>query len=263
MSQDSTLYNIETYLTDSVSYPQETQIEIVPAPAKIDFVGENRQDGYPASVTLLILSGFVLLAFIKYNYAENLVNKFKLLFNYRRTMRMIEERRESDRLSAVLLNILFSFSVGIFITIIFPELRQKLFWGSYTISIMSFTIFISLIYLLKTTIWKLLGVIFLLQPFSRIYVQNMLMFNNITGIVVFPLIALIPFLDSHFTDYLIYVIIALFVTSYLLRLFRLFRIINEQNVQLYHFILYLCSLEILPLFLIMKSCNILINSIVV
>ena len=89
------------------------------------------------------------------------------------------------------------------------------------------------------------------------------MVNRITGIVIFPLVAVMPYFSETLVPYAIYAILSIFALSYLFKIFRIFQIINAQNVSLLHFFLYLCALEFLPLLLLVKGCKVLSNSIVV
>ena len=104
--------------------------------------------GYPSAVTLFIIFGIILMTFIKYNFGKNMKESFMSFFNYRQSIRVFEERREYDRRSAILSNILFSLVVGIFISLLFPffgairygETTRYLFyffldqWDCYTYS---------------------------------------------------------------------------------------------------------------------------------
>ena len=227
------------------------------------FTGGDRQEVYSSSVTLFIILGLTLFAVIKYNFGKNIQETIHCLFNYRQTQRMFEEHRESDRQTAILSNILFSLVVGIFVSIVLPFFGSGPLWGSYTLSVPIFSVAAWLLYYLKSQVWQALGSIFMVQSLSKTYIYNMYLANRITGIVIFPLVAVIPYFSEILVPYAIYAVIFIFVLSYLFKIFRLFQIINAQNVSLLHFILYLCALEFLPLLLFVKSCKILSDSIVV
>ena len=216
--------------------------------------------GYPSSVTLFIVCGIALLAFIKYNFGKNLKESFLSFFNYRQSLRMLEERRESDRQAAILSNIFFSLIVGIFISLLFPFFGENPLFGNYATSILFFSAAVGLIFLIKSFIWKLLGAVFMVQNFSKIYIYNMFLYNRIIGLIIFPAVAIMPYIAATVTPFIVFAVIAI---SYLLKIWRIFQIINDQNVSFFYFILYLCTLEILPLLLLIKCCKILSESMIV
>jgi hypothetical protein len=178
-------------------------------------------------------------------------------FSYHQSQRVLEERRESDRQAAFFSNILFTLIVGIFVSVALPFFGTGPLWESYTLSVLFFSMVTGGFYLLKSVIWRMLGAIFLVQPFAETYLYNMYLFNRNIGIFIFPLVVLIPYVSGVVAPYMIYSVVAIFVLSYILKLWRFFEIIRTENVPLFYFILYLCTLEILPLLLLIKGCKIL------
>jgi hypothetical protein len=224
--------------------------------------GDTRPAGYPSSVTLFITCGLVLLAIIRYNFGRNLRESFLSFFNYRQAQRMYEERRESDRHAAVLSNILFILVAGIFVSVVLPFFGANPLWGSYTLSILFFSLATGLLYILKSWIWQALGVVFMARHFSKMYIYNMFLYNRNIGLIIFPPVAVIPYIARTATPYLVYGVIIGVALSYLLKLWRIFQIIHAQNVSVFYFILYLCTLEILPLLLFIKGCKVLSENVV-
>ena len=221
------------------------------------FAENIRKTDYPSSVTLFIIIALAIYAAIKYNFGKNLLDAFQALLNYRQAWRMFEDRRETDKQAVTFLNILFFLTVGIFVSITLSFFETSLILDNYTVSILFFSLASFLIYIIKSYIWRAFGAIFMVQLFSHVYTHTMFLYNGITGLIVFPLIAIIPFVSGIIVPYIIYVIIGIFVLSYLFRLFRFFQIIFVQNVSILHFFLYLCALEILPLLLFAKGCKML------
>ena len=221
------------------------------------FAYKRKPVDYPSSITIFLTCGLVLLAFIKYNFGKNLSEAFQSFFSYRQSQRMFEERRESDRQAAFLSIILFSLMTGIFISVALPFFGASPLRENYSQSILFFSLATGLLYLLKAMVWRMLGVIFMVQSFAKTYIYNMHLFNRNTGLFIFAPVALIPYVSGEITPYMVYIVIIIFVLSYILKLWRIFKIIHAQNVSLFYFILYLCTLEILPLLLFIKGCKVL------
>ena len=224
---------------------------------KTGFSSEIRQIVYPSSLTLFIICGLALLTVIRYQYGRNLLEAFQSFFSYRREKRMFEERRETDRQASFISNVLFVWIVGIFVSAILPFLGVGPLWGNYTLSVLFFSAAIGSLYLLKALIWYLLGIVFMAQAFSKIYIYNMFLFNRNIGLIIFPLVVMIPYISGALLAYIIYTVLITFVFSYLLKFLRIFQIIHALNISTFYFILYLCTLEILPILLFTKGCKLL------
>ena len=219
------------------------------------FATDSRPAGYPSSITLFLICGLALLAIIKYHFGKNLTEAFRSFFSYRQSLRLFEEHRESDRQATLLSNILFALVAGIFISVILPFFGTSPLWGNYAWSILFFSFATGLLYILKAWIWQMLGVVFLIQSFSKVYIYNMFLYNRNTGLFIFPLVAIIPYVTAAIMPYVVYSVLVIVALSYLFKLWRIFQIILGQNVSVFYFILYLCTLEILPLLLFIKGCK--------
>ena len=216
---------------------------------------EPRSGSYPASITIILMCGLALLAFIKYHFRKYLVETLKSLFSYRQAQRIFEDRRESGRQAAFLSNILFILMTGFFVSMALPFFGAKPLCDNYVLSILFFALATGLLYFLKATVWRILGFIFMARSFVETYIHNMYMINRNVGLIIFSPVALIPYANALITPYIVYGVIVVFVLSYVLKIWRIFEIILSQNVSIFYFILYLCTLEILPLLLCIKGCK--------
>ena len=231
-------------------------ITTLPPQVRTGFSSEARYAGYPPSITLFIVCGLALFAVIKFNFTKNTLEAIQSFFNYRKASLMLEERRESDRQASFLSNLLFILVAGIFISIALPFFGATLPWGSFALSILFFSAASALLYLLKAGMWRLMGVVFMTQTFSKIYVYNMFLYNRNVGLMFFPLVAIIPYVAFEIMPYVVYTVMVAVALSYILKLLRIFQIIRDLNVSVFYFILYLCAFEILPLLLFVKGCKI-------
>ncbi len=242
---------------DSLQLAAPVAIVNITPPPVTGLVSAMRPEGYPSAVTLFLMCALSLLAGIKFHFGENLRQAIKSFFNYQQARRMLVERRESDKQATLYSNILFSFVAGIFISLVLPFFGISLPWDSYGLSIVSFSLAVGLLYMVKAGIWKTLGVVFVVQPFSREYVYSMFLYNCNLSLFIFPFVAAIPFVSGEVLPYLIFGAATILGIAYLLRIWRIFQIIHAQNAPVYYFILYLCTLEILPLLLFVKVCKVL------
>ena len=104
--------------------------------------------------------------------------------------------------------------------------------------------------MLKSALVYVIGVIFNTAESARSYQLNILIFNHITGILLFPFILMAFYWKSP-----IFLIIGSVLVS-LLMLYRFYRGIltgmYNKNYNLFYLFLYLCTLEILPMLLLIK-----------
>ncbi|MDR1672998.1 MAG: DUF4271 domain-containing protein [Bacteroidales bacterium] len=214
-----------------------------------------RPDKYPdASVTLSLMAALLLFTWFKYRFGRNLRWSFLAFFNYRQSCRMQEESRESDRRAALCANLFCCLVAGIFITLLLSVFGREQ-WESKSLSIVVFSVAVAVTIRVNVFLWTVIGHIFLFQSVARDYAYNVLLCSRVTGIVIFPFVLLIPFVAGWFAHIPVYAALAVAGGIYLLRLFRFFQIIHAKKVPAFYFILYLCTLEILPFCLLAKACK--------
>jgi len=107
-----------------------------------------------------------------------------------------------------------------------------------------------LFHLFKSVIVYVSGIIFNTRESARLYQLNILIFNHIIGIFLFPMTLVASYWNS-----IVFLSLGLVFIS-LLILYRVFRGIltglNNKSYNLFYLFLYLCTLEILPLLLLYK-----------
>jgi hypothetical protein len=243
-----------TNLSDSVSVSVSVSAVALPVQA--------RDDNYPSvSIMLFLLGLLAFFTWIKYHFGRSLASSVRSFINYRQSCRMQEERKEFDRQAALYVNVFCCLVLGIFVSLSLPALEIEPLSGSYSLSILFFSSSAAILFSLNVIVWKIFGDIFLIQPVTQEYVHNLFLYNRNTGIIIFPLVLAIPFVANGLLIPLIYTIITVIAGVYLLRVFRFFQIIHAKKVSAFYFLLYLCTLEILPFFMLMKACKSLIDCI--
>ena len=252
--------DVPTIVADTLALRDNVQ-DVIPVVTKPDanagFEVETNQVVYPSSVTFLIICGLVLLTVIRYSFGKNLLEAFQSFFNYRQALRMFEERRESDSQATILSNVLFAWVTGIFVSIALPFFGASPLWGNFILSVLFLSAVTGLLYILKGFVCRMLGIVFMTHEFSTLYIYNLFLYNRNTGILIFPMVAVIPYIGWAITPYVVYSVIVVYAFSFLVRQWRTFQIIRDLNVSFCYFILYLCTFEILPLLLFFKGCKVL------
>lgn len=95
----------------------------------------------------------------------------------------------------------------------------------------------------------LTGYLFMVQSLTAEYIHNTFMINKGMGIALFPVVIM----AHYFPGKLVPVVLAIggfiFLTAFIFKGIRGYQIIIRKDVLLFYLILYLCTLEILPLLL--------------
>jgi hypothetical protein len=259
--QANTIKDTVLETTFAETMPGHIPVAVQTMPSSGAFCPANvRPDAYPsAPAVLFLLSALTFFAWIKYNFRNNLLLSVRSFFSYHQSCRIQDERRESDRNAAQFTNLFCYIVTGIFLSLSLPAWGIEPLWGSYGLSVVVFSLIAALTLHINVMIWKIFGNIFLIQSITGAYAYNMFLFNRNTGIFIFPLVIFLPFVSKDLFIALVYTIMAVIAVIYLLRVLRFFQIIRAKKVSAFYFILYLCTLEILPFLILLKTCKSLID----
>lgn len=161
-----------------------------------------------------------------------------------------DQIRGQNVLPSLLLNLFFVLTGGLFLTqIIRPNLPGANFWTSWAI----LSLLLASVYLVKYLVILVSGWLFGAPVAATIYNQIVFSINKIIGLVLLPATLLICYgatdsLGQVFNTILVIIVILLiyrYIASFLL-------IKGKLKVSAFHFILYLCAVEIIPLLLVYK-----------
>lgn len=108
----------------------------------------------------------------------------------------------------------------------------------------------------KRFIYYLVGILTESKSEVLEYLFNITVFNRVLGLFLLPITAVIAFIPLTQFEPLIYVGLGIVIIFYLLSLIRGIKIFMKKQFSILYLILYLCTLEILPLLLIY---NLLLN----
>jgi hypothetical protein len=157
----------------------------------------------------------------------------------------------SERMSLALLFVYFT-SLSLLLykvaVILSPELLQQVHGIMLFLAI--FVVCMAL-YLLKTATVTLIGNVFKTTRNAHEYLVNNMIFNIVTGLLLLPAVTFSIYIDKS-----VYLWIAISVVSILLiyRFIRSFMIgLSNTQYSIFYLFLYLCTLEILPLILLLKT----------
>lgn len=201
-----------------------------------------------AVVSLLLLFAFIRMSFPKY-----FLDLFRVAFRTTIKQRQISEQLVQAPLPSLLLNFFFLCTVGLYITFVLQHYHLA---ANYNFWLLYFYCFVGLgvIYLIKFLSLKFFGWLFNIRSSADNYIFIVFMINKIIGIYVLPFLVLLAFTDNNIYQ-------AAFILSYVgvfallaYRFILSYGLVRKQvRLNPFHFFLYLCAFEIVPLLLIYKA----------
>ncbi len=200
-----------------------------------------------------LLTGVVFyFALIRLLFSKYMNNLFAVFFRVSLKQKQIREQLIQSPLPSLLLNIFFVISGGIYIAFL---LRYYNFHRTDNLwyLILNSTIGLSIIYLAKYFTLKLTGWIFNIKEAADTYAFVVFLVNKLLGILLIPFLILMAFSSASLISVLVtlsFTVVAIFFAYRYIISYAPVR--KEIKVSQFHFLLYLCAFEIIPLLLIYK-----------
>ncbi|MEO5641960.1 MAG: DUF4271 domain-containing protein [Bacteroidia bacterium] len=226
-----------------------TEIHGIPFPKTFNPLPLATAEGNWWGAAILFFSFTLIVILRVFDY-----RKLALLFNgfFRASSVSVMYREEysiTSRISVLLLvNYLLVFPLFIWQVMGYFGAAREGLNGFGMISVI-----ILCVYLVKIIATRMLGNIFEVKEASSEYVYNILLFNKIIGLVLFPICLLLAYARQIPAEILIWSGIVSWCFILIYRLLRIILIgISNSSVSFFYIILYLCTLEIIPFVVILK-----------
>lgn len=213
----------------------------------VDYKDKKSKDALFYTVLFLVF----MLGFIKNVFPKYFQNLFRLFFQTSLRQKQTKDQLEQDGQASLLINLFFLLSAGLFITLMIQHYRwlDMPYWILYAYS----TAVLAIIYFGKYLFVSFAGWVFNNSQSASSYLFLVAVVNRIMGVVLLPLIVVMAFAEAPIA------IIALTISFGVVTLLFFYRYIvsfgilrSELQVNPFHFFLYLCAVEILPMALIYK-----------
>ena len=198
----------------------------------------------------ILLISLMLFAVIKVQFSNKLKNYTKALLSYHFFNKMFKEQNIVNHRLAISLSFLFYINASLLIYYaIISIAKNPNFSFSYYLSILA-VLYLSII--VFTIINKLLGFVFETSKILNEYLYSLYYFHRVLGISLLPIVILYPYLPPIIAQPIMYLAWVIVVFSFIFRWFRGLKISFKNRVSFLYMILYLCTLEIIPLMFIIK-----------
>ena len=201
-----------------------------------------------------LLAGFVLLLGItKTIYARYFSNMFRVFFNSSLRQSQLADQLVQDKLPSLIFNIFFVLVIGTYFYLLidyFHLTKQKADWYLLWLCIAA----VAVIYLVKYVILKFTGWISGYKQEADIYTFIVFLINKIIAVCLLPMVIVMAFGGYRIANIFVLISLILFGTMLLMRFLRSYGLLQHRlNVSRFHFLLYIFSVEVLPILIIYKA----------
>lgn len=200
----------------------------------------------PDWLIAIIIGSLIILAWLKLFFNKFFDQLIVSMWNFQLGSKFLRDQGIFSRRVGLVLNINFLFTGGLFIYLVlshfnFNPLSLKPF-SAYILYTAILTILLLIRYILTT----LTGFIFNKKEYFREYLYHILVIYKNLGIFLIPIVFCIAYIQENLRIYFIIFALALIVLAYFYRFIKGFQLIIKKDVFIFYLILYLCTLEILP-----------------
>ncbi len=211
---------------------------------------QNREYWIPS----VILFSLLTIVWARNSHSNRFVRMLKAFFNIREFYQVVrEEYAMVNSLSIgmallfILVQSVFLYQVNSFYSIVEPTSKPFLFF-------IKITLVVFLFFAIKLLIIRILGFVFYGKTDSvSDFVYNIFLMNNISGIVLIPIVIFIAYFDVIPKSIIIPTSSIILTSIYLYRTLRAFNLsLGNSSVSRLYFFVYLCTLEFLPFVVIFK-----------
>jgi hypothetical protein len=208
---------------------------------------ESKDTTFYLLVGLLFFVAFIRLLFPKY-----FQNTFRLFFQTTFRQKQTRDQLLQQGLGSLLLNLLFFFSAAIYLALVLQYYKLTVFpfWQLLLYSCLA----LLALYIGKFLFLMFAGWVFNVKEGAVTYIFIVFLINKIIGVMLIPFILLIAFSDAQVVDAAVTASVILIALLFFYRYFvslKSFR--RDLHINPFHFFLYLCGVEIVPLLVIGKA----------
>lgn len=203
----------------------------------------------------IMASLVLLLGFIKTFFSKYFTNLFTIFFQVTFKQKSIREQLLQNSLPSVLLNILFYCTGGFYLYFLFAQNNSDLLTNNILLSVASWIALLLAVYGSKLIILKFCSWLFQLDELSSVYIFIVFMINKVAGVLLLPVVIFLAFGPSPLNSYVINISLTIIALLFIYRYIISYPLIKTRlRLNQFHFFLYLCCFEIIPVLLIYKGC---------
>jgi hypothetical protein len=194
-----------------------------------------------------VISLFLIL-FLKTYYQKFVTKVMNTLVNFQLADTMLREKNSIVRRAFLIMNLNFIMILGLFTLLIARIYDLQYFnesWKDYLLIIL----IISSVMILRYLLFYAVGWIFEWMPAVNSHLHNSYLINKNMGLFLLPIVFMAIYTTPFYSRIVIIIGIISLIIANVFRLIRGFQVLIKNGILLFYAILYLCTLELLPIVL--------------
>lgn len=198
-------------------------------------------------VSLLFILGFIRLVFAKY-----FNDLFRIFFQTTFRQKSIREQLLQNKMASLMLNIFFCVSGGLFLYFV-ASYKGWLQEGGFIQKGLLCIALVAIVYSTKYVGLRISGWLFGMNDVTEIYLFIVFLINKVVGVLLLPAIIILALGSKALQPVLLVVSLLILSILYLYRYLIALPIVrNHSGLTGFHFFVYLCAFEVVPVLLIYK-----------
>ena len=213
---------------------------------------QERQTTGKEALFYMLTGLMFFFAVIKILFSKYVGNLMGLVFRGSLRQKQIREQLLQTPLPSLLLNIFFVIVGGLYIFFLLQHYKAMPVTGFWLL-LLYCVLAVGLVYLVKFLVLKFTGWIFNIRDAADTYIFIVFLVNKLLAIFLLPLLIIMSFSLASWANVLLtlsYVMVGVFFAYRYIVSFAPVR--REVKVSQFHFFMYLCAFELVPLLLIYK-----------
>lgn len=252
LKPDTLLLNDSLLRADSLAVVDSLKLAI-PAtpPSGLEGVLSPSTPGSEPWVFIVLLGLFFLLAIGLIQSGKSFMQIFKSYFSRKAMENQLIYPVTNIAHSQWLITV---FAICVFalltyeITFLLPGKFQLLKFGTYCVIFAGF-------YILKLLLFEMVGNTFFDKKTTKNYKNLYTGIVNILAVLLYPILILYTYQPESWRTPLLISALMLSALFYIMLIVKLFQIFYSKPLALFYIFLYLCTLEILPILLLIRACE--------
>lgn len=200
----------------------------------------------------VILFGLILMAVLVTTLRPFINKCYRAVLNENMLNQIYRERETGTFTPYFLLYISFFIQAGIFLFLIFRH-HELSFQTSPFLLLLGCILLIAVLFFLKHLLLAIVGNIFPISKETRVYSFTIMVYSIILGLLLAPANLMTAYAPVDSIRYFIIASLVMIVALYVVRAFRGLLLANNYlRFHIFHFLLYICTVEIVPILVLYK-----------
>ena len=240
-------YDYQKHLLQPLPYDS---LHTVLKNVEVVFPGKKLSHNNPDWLVGIVVLAFVLFASVRLIFNKYLSQLAQATINYSTFTRVFRERYFNLFHASFRLDMIFHLCMSLFVYQFLSTYKINLgITGSFYVYLICLGIVIGYT-IVKKMLYILIGIMTETTNEVREYLFSITVFNRVLGLFLLPVTAIIAFVPIYQPEPVLYTGLGIIFIFYMLSLLRGAKIFLKKHFSISYLILYLCTLEFLPLLLI-------------